>query len=303
MSIKFFAVFVLSILPLKSHTQDFYENEKSVPKSAFSQIVISNKLAGYPVLIPDKPWVFMFSKIHQSTGTGSGVPIGETYGAFLNNNTLHYAIDNQINLAERSNISDWTDEPCKSDDFLWKRSTGGKFNNINCATIDFNPIFKSHAASIFLGVFGKIRKIDYKIPETSITVTFTRYSSSGRRLQYVVNINPEVYNFSPEIESNRLMNAWHRNISLKDSKKSKFIENIASWATSTQDRMDKAFEKDANAFKDLKGFSEYLLDSKDVNSKKEANLEDKLTQLKLLHSKGLINDFQYNEQVKDALNK
>lgn len=281
--------------------QDFFVDSKVAPQKHQFSVSSANTIAGYPILIPDDQWKFMFSMITYSAGTGSGLPLGNVYGAKISDdNILQYAIDMQANLAQRGDIGDWTDEPCKGNDHLWMKSIGGKFNNINCATINVNPSFQKHAASTYLQVYGKSRSINYSIPSTTIEVAFTRYSSSGRRLQYKVNINPAYHGFAPEVEENKYINSWNKTFYLKDEKKKQFIESISRWAGAVQDNMDKAFSGDKLAFLAV---TNYISLNKNENSPKETApaITEKLKSTKKLFDEKLITEFQYNEQVKMIL--
>ena len=263
----------------------------------------SNSISGYPVLIPDEPWKFLFSGVYQTTGTGSGLPFGEVYGVKVSDgNIVQYAIDIQANLAQRADIVDWTDEPCKGSDHLWMSSIGGKFKDINCATINFNSDFKNHNASVYLNVFGKARGISYSIPLTTIQVLFVRYGSAGRRLQYKININPIYYGFKPEDESNKNINGWNKLFYAKDPDKKKFIENLSKWAIDVQKNLDKAYGGDPGAFAGVSKYSSYLK-TNTAESVSGASIEEKLRNLKSLFEKNLVNERQYDEQVKIILNQ
>lgn len=295
-------LFLVFLLFMKnSFAQDFFQNQKTVAQKHLATVQSSNSVSGYPVLIPDEPWKFMFSGVYQTTGTGSGLPFGEVYGVKLSDsNIVQYAIDIQANLAQRADIGDWTDEPCKGSDHLWVSSIGGKFKDINCATINFNSDFKNHNASIYLNVFGKARNINYSIPSTTIQVLFVRYGSAGRRLQYKININPVYYGFKPEDESNKNINSWGKLFYIKDLDKKRFVESLSKWAIDVQKNLDKAYGGDLGAFAGLSKYSDYLKAniSEGVGG---ASVEEKLRGLKNLFEKNLINERQYDEQVKIIL--
>ncbi len=291
-------IYSIFIAYKNSFAQDFFQNQKTVAQKHLATVQSSNSISGYPVLIPDEPWKFMFSGVYQTTGTGSGLPFGEVYGVKVSDsNIVQYAIDIQANLAQRADIGDWTDEPCKGSDHLWMSSIGGKFKDINCATINFNSEFKNHNASVYLNVFGKARNISYSIPATTIQVLFVRYGSAGRRLQYKININPIYHGFKPEDESNKSINGWNKLFYVKDVNKKKFIENVSKWAADIQKNMDKAYGGDLEAFVGVPKYSDYLKANISVNIERES-VEEKLRNLKSLFEKNLINERQYDEQVK-----
>ena len=294
----FFTIFLVAT---ESFSQDLFLNQTAVPQKHFASVVSSNKISEYPVLIPDEPWKFMFSGVYQTTGTGSGLPFGEVYGVkFSDNNLIQYSIDLQANLAQRSDIGDWSDEPCKGSNHLWMNSVGGKFKDINCATINFNSEYINHNAAIFLTVYGKARGINYSIPTTTIEVLFVRHSDRGRRLQYKVNINPVFYGFNDENESNKNINRWGKQFYFKDDAKRRFVEDLSLWAHDVQKRMNKAFNGNITAFLDVPKYSDYL-NKNYLNKPIKPNMEDRLSLLKELFAKNLITEKQYDDQVKIIL--
>lgn len=295
-------LFLTFLLLLKnSYAQDFFQNQKTVAQKHLVTVQPSNTISGYPILIPDEPWKFLLSGIYQTTGSGSGLPFGEVYGVRISDsNVVQYAIDMQANLAQRADIGDWTDEPCKGTDHLWMSSIGGKFKDINCATININSDFKNHNASVYLSVYGKARGINYSLPATTIQILFVRYGSSGRRLQYKININPEFHGFKPETEFNGYINGWGKSFYAKDVAKKKFIDDISRWAADVQNNMDKAYGGDLSAFAGIKKYSDYLKNSS-VENIKNPSVEEKLRNLKILFEKNLINERQYDDQVRNIL--
>jgi hypothetical protein len=181
-------------------------------------------------------------------------------------------------------------------------SIGGKFKDINCATINVNSDFKNHNSSTYLSVYGKARGVNYSIPATTIEILFVRYAGSGRRLQYKININPVHYGFYSEGVSNGNFNEWSKLLFLKDEGKKKFIRDLSLWAVDVQKRMDRAFSGDLNAFSEVPKFS-YYLNKDNIKNLTQEGVEEKLRMLKNLYGKELINEKQYNEQVKNILNQ
>lgn len=283
-----------------AYSQDFFKG--TVAQKPSTTASSKNTIGGYPVLTVDGEWRFIVSTVTMTTGTGSGLPLGNVFGFSLDKNQHHYSIDTQVNLQERGDIGDWTDEPCKGDEFLWVSSTGGRFANINCATVGFNADFDGHPSVTYLKTFGKLRSIVYDIPRTLIVVSFTRYTSQGRRVRYVVNLNPEYYGFDKVDNPDRRTNDWNKLFSLKDEKKKEFINNISNWAIDVQKRMDMALDKNPQAFTDLKVLSSYIMKKSLQNSPAPTAIEEKLKNLKTLFEKNLITQDQYNEQVKALLN-
>ncbi len=283
-------------------------------KSAFSQwesvveksqvVTERNSVGGYPVLKVDEEMRALFSKVNYSTGVT--VPLGRVYLASQKEKKFAVAIDITGNLSQASS-SDWKDEPCKREDFLWKRSLGKDFRSVNCVSIN-------HVVNYFVKPTGEFQQMlvwfndqGIDVPPTIVRVEFTRYAPNTRRLVYRVDINPEHYGIARDATGVWGANGWHKNFISRDQKKVDFIENLKKWAIDVQDRMDNAFDKDARAFSNLKTLTAYLQPSSDQPKNKDginvSTTEDQLAKVKSLFEKGLITEIQYNEQVKDILNK
>ncbi len=283
-------------------------------KSAFSQwesvveksqvVTERNSVGGYPVLKVDEEMRALFSKLNYSTGVT--VPLGRVYLASQKEKKFAVAIDITGNLSQASS-SDWKDEPCKREDFLWKRSLGKDFRSVNCVSIN-------HIVNYFVRPTGEFQQMlvwfndqGIDVPPTIVRVEFTRYAPNTRRLVYRVDINPEHYGIARDATGVWGANGWHKNFISRDQKKVDFIENLKKWAIDVQDRMDNAFDKDARAFSNLKTLTAYLQPSSDQPKNKDginvSTTEDQLAKVKSLFEKGLITEIQYNEQVKDILNK
>ncbi len=190
---------------------------------------------------------------------------------------------------------------------MWKRSVGKAFTSVNCVSIN-------HIVNYFVRPTGEFQQMlvwfndqGIDVPPTIVRVEFTRYAPNTRRLVYRVDINPEHYGIARDATGVWGANGWHKNFISRDQKKVDFIENLKKWAIDVQDRMDNAFDKDARAFSNLKTLTAYLQPSSDQPKNKDginvSTTEDQLAKVKSLFEKGLITEIQYNEQVKDILNK
>ena len=305
----FLLVTLSSLIIYDASAQDLFAR-----KSAFSQwesaveksqvVTERNSVGGYPVLKVDEEMRALFSKVNYSTGVT--VPLGRVYLASQKEKKFAVAIDITGNLSQASS-SDWKDEPCKREDFLWKRSLGKDFRSVNCVSIN-------HIVNHFVKPTGEFQQMlvwfndqGIEVPPTVIRVAFTRYAPDTRRLVYLVDINPEHYGIARDATGVWGANGWHKNSISRDQKKVDFIENLKKWAIDVQDRMDNAFDKDARAFSNLKSLTAYLQPSSDQPKNKDginiSTTESQLAKVKSLFEKGLITEIQYNEQVKDILNK
>jgi hypothetical protein len=214
-----------------------------------------NTIGGYPMVKIGADMRILFTKVTFSTG--AVVPMGRAFMFAHRDKKFLFAVDVTGNL-EQTSSPDWKDEPCKREDFLWKRSLGKSFTSVNCVSINHlvNYFVKPTGELQQMLVLAKDEGID--VSPTVIRVTFTRYAPNTRRLVYVVDINPEHYGIARDSTGVWGANEWHKNFISRDQKKVDFIENLKKWAVDVQDRMDNAFDKDTRAFSELKRVDDYL---------------------------------------------
>lgn len=302
--LKTFILAISTIVSPLSFAQDLY-TKREAPKIKLLDIIDSNAhVRNYPILPLGNPWSFSHATTSYSTGTGSGVPLANLHMVNLEKNKFLSGMVMKANLEELSTVGDWVSEPCKNENYNWKRSTGGKFTNINCASI-------GHATKYFLAPTGdysqllvNMRDRSIDIPPTVIRVSFTKYADRGRWLSYIVDINPEFFGIQRDAESIWGANGWHKSFIDRDSKRTEFLKNLTKWAENVQDRMDKAFDKNPNAFSGLPTLSSALNPSAvSLSEKNTIPAEERLKILKELYDKKLLTEDQYNEQVRAALSK
>jgi hypothetical protein len=267
------------------------------------KITAKNTVGEYPILRVGDEMRLLMSKVNYSTGTVGA--LGRVVLFTSRDKKFHAGLDMTANL-EQTNAPDWVDTPCKREDFLWKRSVGEHFRNVNCVSINHFVNFAVNPTGEFQQIVALIKDEGIEITPTMIRTIFTRYTSGGRRLVYTVDINPEHYGIERDATTIWGASGWYKDFIKRDTKKLEFIERLKKWATDVQDRMDSAFKKDGKAFVDLKSLDEYLVgsESKGNEVKEQGSLaEEKLSKLKSLYEKGLLTETQYNEQVKTILNK
>lgn len=214
-------------------------------------------IGGYPILDLGSQLGLVGQTTTYSTGMSSGLPLGNVVLVDIREGKFFASIEMQANL-QQGNMSGWTDEPCKRENFLWKRSTGRAFENINCASINHVTNFYASPTGVHQQYLGQFKQIGLEVPPTVINITFTRHHNQGRRLIYRINLNPEVFGIARDAETVWGANSWHKSFIDKDPKKVVFIAHLTKWAEDVQDRMDSAFEKNSSAFVGLMPFKMYF---------------------------------------------
>ena len=272
----------------------------------FQKIEPMYTIGGHPLIALGNDLSLVRLKVLPST---LGTPLGYAYFFDIRDNKFFASLDVEANL-ESGRGGDWTDEPCKRTDFLWKRSTGGTFKNINCASINHLTKYWANPSGEFAQLLVAVREKNLEIPPTILQVAFTTYRDQSRRIVYKVNINPEYFGIERDAEQNWGASSWHKTFLNKDPKKAEFILRLSEWAILVQDRMDMALENDKNAFNKLPFLEGFLKETKAANAARESTLssasfstnkEKELSEAKALFDKGLINKDAYEKLVNKTL--
>lgn len=276
------------------------------PAAELNQIVSpKSTVGGYPILNTGQEFKLILAKTNQGTSTTSSitVPLGRVV-LFSEKNKKHLvSLEINANLTG-GQFSGWIDEPCKRQDFLWKRSISKSMNDENCVSINHVVNYFVNPTGEYQQILARIKNDGIEISSTIIRVTFSRNASSGRRLIYSVDLNPEQYGIDRDVTVPWGSNGWYKEFVSRDPKRVEFLERLKKWATDAQDRIDAAFDKDPRAFDGLRPLDEYLTGVKNsdvLRSNQEPKMEDKLAKFKSLYEKGLLTETQYNEQVKMIL--
>ena len=289
------------------NAQDLFTKNEPLKLEMFQKILATNTVGEYPILNVGGNWLYQMSKVTNSTGAASNfVPLGRLFGIDIRQKKMYASIDMTANLYQNSGLGDWTDEPCKREDFLYKRSIGGRFTNLNCATVNHITNFFVAPTQEFQQLAVYLREIDTEMPPTIIRVTFTRYYNQGRRLVYIIDINPEYFGVTRDATTVWGSNSWHKSFIEKDPKKMEFMNNLKKWVDATQDRIDNAFSKRLDAFAGLQTLDNYMTINQTSAIKEVTpilSIEDRIRTAKNLLDKGLISENQFNEQVKNILNQ
>lgn len=232
--------------------QDLFEKSDPVPFSFLDKIKPGQTVGGYPILMVGNDWSLFHAK---TSTTNLGQSIGNISAVDIRDGKFFAILDMTGNL-EEVRSGDWTDEPCKRKDFLYKKGEG--FRNINCVSINYNTSFFANPKGDFQKYYKKFRDMSFEIPPTVIRIDFTRYSDRGRRLTYSIKLNPETFGFERDAETVWGANSWNKEFSDKDPKKVAFIAGLSKWADAVRDKMDDAFDHKKDAFDAIPPLDSFL---------------------------------------------
>lgn len=207
-------------------------------------------VGGYPVWPGERQWQMLALVRTSTVGATPPVPLGELRAFHIEGDKLIAVIQERGNLRD-GNGDDWTDEPCKRNDVLFKASLGGKFRDVNCVMINHVTSFLGNPSESWATFYSFLKDKGIDVPPTVIRITFTRYSKYARRLVVVLTVNPEVVGFARDKETSWGRSIWHPSQAMNDPDKKRFIEALGKWAVGFGRKMDAAFEKKSDAFADI----------------------------------------------------
>ena len=284
---------LLILFPVfNAFSQDLYLENKAIDFKTLQEITSTNQIRNFPIPNIGGNWKIVDLDTRKSTGSSNVVSLSDTYLVDIRDGKFIASLYIQANLEENPGITDWVDTPCSREDLLWKKQIGNKFKDINCARINHLVDFYSNPAGRYIKYYDVLTSNKIVLPNLVLSVEFTRHSSRGRRLQYFFNFNPEVMGFATDLKSSWANSSWHKNIILKDSEKSLFINELSSWASDFQDKMDSAFNKQAITFPQLQSFTRISTNNNFIE-KKSVKLDNCPARLKLNNGIGCMQDFQF----------
>ena len=206
----------------------------------------------YPILTLGNGWSLFNAKAGTTNVGGSMAYIS---AIDVRDGKFFAMLDMTANLNE-ANSSDWTDEPCKSTHFLYKKGEG--FRNINCATVNYTTSYFVNPKGDFQTYLARFRELKIEIPPTVVRIDFIRYSDRSRRLSYSVKLNPEAFGIERDPETVWGANSWNKAFIERDPKKVALIAGLSKWADAVRDKMDKAFDHKQDAFDSLPSFDSFV---------------------------------------------
>lgn len=236
---------------------ELFDSDNSAELVPFKQLPADASLGGYPLLpIGDTQLLGLFKG---SWGSPPNIiPSGRAYLIVVANNTLVATVDMAANLGTNSSYGNWTNEPCKRNDYLWKQSLGGDFSNVNCASINHIVRFFDAPTGPFQQYLVWLRAKHIQIPPTVLQTEFTRYASKGRWLSYKVAVNPEYFGLPRDTETIWGASVWYKDFVNRDPRRAAFVANLSQWAQNVQSHMNAAFGKQADAFSDVPPLLQFL---------------------------------------------
>jgi hypothetical protein len=253
-SLQAFALGIfLMILASGPEARELFPRQEPIKFEVGERMAAGDTIGGYPLWLNDGKWRLMFLDYAYSGGGSSHrVTIGRAYWVWVEGGKLVATMQVRANLDEDYKLIYWRDEPCKRDDFLWKRSIDSVMNENNCTSINHLVRFFAAPAGPFQQVYGHLTREKVDIPPTVISIGVNRSAHSGRFLEIILTINPESIGFQRDPMQSWGASEWHKYFALKDEKKSRYLAQLSSWATDLAVRVgERAFHKRQDAYAGL----------------------------------------------------
>ena len=124
-----------------------------------------NTLGEYPVLNVGTDLRLVVSSVSYSTPHNT--PLGRAV-MFSQRDKKHLLVMQMSANLIQSPGSDWTDEPCKREDLLWKRSTGKNMTDVNCVAINHLVSYFASPTGEFQQVFNLAKSEGLEFPPTAL---------------------------------------------------------------------------------------------------------------------------------------
>ena len=243
----FIAIASILVTAHSAQAGELFSKNEPLPFEIGQTVKNTDTIGGYPVWDNGGKWRLLHLSVGYSTGRAMPAPLGSSYWIESKDKKMISGMLVTANLTP--NLSaDWTDEPCKRDDFLFKKNLKGLHENINCVSINHLVGFMVSPTGIYQSVLGVARDNGIEIPPTVLLVSVTRYHNNGRRYVAQIAINPEADGFERATEPLWTLSPWHKSKAMNDPVKRAYIDSLSIWAEQFAMRVEKAFEKDASAF-------------------------------------------------------
>ncbi len=107
---------------------DLFVNKEPRAFTPGEKLESNATIGGYPIWNGENNWRIFGLSRGMSGGTATSIPIGYA-GLFQTEGGKLVAVMRISSNLSQGSASDWTDEPCKRDDMLYKNSLGGKFKD------------------------------------------------------------------------------------------------------------------------------------------------------------------------------
>lgn len=224
---------------------ELFPDGKPLSMTIGDRIEPGSTVGGYPIWNGEGKWRYLESAKWDTTGVVVGLGRATV---FQTENKQFVATMSVIGNLALAPSRDWTDEPCKRDDYLFKSLSGGPFRNINCVSINHIVGYPGNVTGKDAEAFAFFKEQGIDVPPTVIRVTFTRYTDSMRRYEVRLSINPEIVGFQRDTGTVWGQNSWHKTQAMNNPDKKKFIDELSAWASAFAKQMDPAFDKEPNAF-------------------------------------------------------
>ena len=243
---KHFFAILTTLISLHAQATELFNGSTPKPFQMAQPLAKGSTIGGYPIWDGEEKWKIVHASTYNSSGPGNAIKIGKLGLLQTEDKTFVAYMEVSGNVSAGSN-RDWSNEPCKYENLLFKANLGRAFDNINCVTITHATGYYSNPTGMYSKIYALMKDQGIDIPPTVIKINFTRYAAGGRWMSVSLAINPELLGFARDNETWG-RSGWHQSQAFNDPAKKQFLDTLSKWALSFAKQMDVAFDKKPGAF-------------------------------------------------------
>lgn len=137
----------------------------------------------------------------------------------------------------------WTDEPCKTDNWLFRHTFGRSLYDETCVRVNYQASYLTTPAGASMNLFMLWKDQGVHIPKTMLQVLIFRQSTTGHWYSFRININPEILGFMPDSGSTQETSDWRKSVVQANPEKALLIAKLGKWASELAKKSDAVFDK------------------------------------------------------------
>jgi len=210
-----------------------------------STVTGSFELGGKLIPLPEGRFQLAARTINESPLLGgtmvtSRVKVGHVILVQIRPPRLIAAVHARATLAADSHRFNWSGEPCKKEDTLYRSDlTGSHGEDENCLLVDHAMLnLGPKAQGIWKDAAAWLTEQKVQVPgPVMITAHVTRFQQS-RLVGASYSFNPRMYGCNAPVSRSYNESPWHKNAINQDPQRVRFVESVTAWGKVVQGHFD-----------------------------------------------------------------
>ena len=215
-------------------------------------IVVNSGTTYANIPLPKGEWTAVRGNERTTSGP-RGAKMRELILSDIANSQLNMSIF--VTVRVNSSRFQWSDEPCKGSDFIYKNDFGTTLFDQRCLTIKLDTYLQNVNSDVQQISRDFYVKNGLKIQYITLQVTMTQFTSSGKFLKVQFYIFPGNYGFENPTTSVIVTHPWYVSNYINDPEKVKFIQQLATWANNYSDILYNGFQEEKQQKAEVKPFA------------------------------------------------